>query len=186
MIDFAALQDAFFDWIDGLALSPAIGSRIVWEDQKAPRPAKPYISLRITDFAQIGRDAMSVKGNASGQVTIVGNRELMLSFQCYGTGAMSILEAVRSSLERPTIIEYFFAKKIAGVDPGPVLDVARLIDDTIEERASMDIRFRTVQDQLDPEVAPDPPEYIETVNLDRQIDVQDTTIIDDTITIPPT
>lgn len=185
MLNFTTLQDAFFDWIDGLTLSPAVGSRIVWEDQKAPRPSKPYISLNIADFAQIGRDAMSVTGNASGQVTIVGNRELVLSVQCYGAG-LSLLEAVRSSLERPSIIEYFFAKKIAFVDPQPVIDVAQLVDDTIEERAAMDLRFRVVQDQLDPEVAPDPPEYIETVDLDREINVGDTTIIDDTITIPPT
>lgn len=185
MRSIPAIENAFFDWIDGLSVVSS--ASIMWGSQKAPKRLKPSVTLSIDSLSMIGQDYTT--NNASpttGQVTIAGNRELTLGIEVLGSGALGILETIRSSLERQSIISYFFGKNIAYVNPlSDIISLTELTDETLEERYTLDLLFRFTQDQADPGVS-DPAEYIDTVNVDREINDDVDLIFDNTFTIPPT
>ena len=180
------IEDIFFAWIDGLSL--VLTDSIMWDNQKAPKAEKPSVLLSLDNLSPDGQDYTTHNADpATGQVTIAGNRNLTLGLEVLGSGGMGILETIRSSLERQSIISYFFLNKIAYVNPASsIIDVTALTDETLEERYTLDLIFRFTQDQVDPADPTVPAEYIDTVNVDREISDGATLIIDDTFQIPPT
>jgi len=167
---FNDIRNTLYDWAFGIVTPEPV----IWADQNAPRPAMPYLTLRITPSSPIGQDYQySPKPDGTGKVT--GNREFTLMIQHFGAGGYDAMEALGSSLERFTIQQMLNAGSLAYVQVLPTLDISMLVDTRFEERYSKDVIFRTHVDHSDI------PGFINRVIIDGEIQAQ--TVIERTVDI---
>lgn len=124
--------------------------KVMRADQNAPVPKDdanppktlPYVTLKLGTNTRVGEDHVGLPDN-DGNAHIVGNRELIVSLQAIGNGALDGLEAIRSSLGKPSVQDTFCAAGLAYVESMPILDITNLVEVNFIERGSLDIRFRT-------------------------------------------
>jgi hypothetical protein len=148
----------------------------IWMDQNCPRPQLPYLAGKITALPGIGQDFMG--SPSSDVITITGNREVMLALQSYGTTGFQMLCDLKAALSKPTVQSYLRSGGLVVVEDHDVQDISALFDTVFENRASLDIRFRTSESSTDK------PGQITHVELTEQLfDVDLSTISLDTITI---
>lgn len=142
-------------------VQPLLAETTIWLDQSAPRPALPYVGIRIAPFQAVNNDYYDAP-DASGAMVIKGDREFTLNVQRYGPDSVMALSAFVDKLRKWSVIESFMAAKIAVVDTAlPVTDISFAQDGVkYEIRAAVDIRFRVKS-----EIA-DTVELIETVITD--------------------
>lgn len=145
-------------------VQPMLGETTIWLDQSAPRPALPYVGIRITPFQAVNNDYYEAP-DANGAMVIKGDREFTLNVQRYGPDSVMALSAFVDKLRKWSVIESFMAAKIAVVDTAlPVTDISFARDGVkYEPRAAVDIRFR-VKSQI-----ADVVELIETVNANGDL-----------------
>lgn len=145
-------------------VQPLLGETTIWLDQSAPRPALPYVGIRITPFQAVNNDYYDAP-DTNGAMVIKGDREFTLNVQRYGPDSVMVLSAFVDKLRKWSVIEDFMAAKIAVVDTAlPVTDISFAKDGVkYEPRAAVDIRFR-VKSQI-----ADVVELIETVNANGDL-----------------
>lgn len=145
-------------------VQPLLGETTIWLDQSAPRPALPYVGIRITPFQAVNNDYYDAP-DTNGAMVIKGDREFTLNVQRYGPDSVMVLSAFVDKLRKWSVIEGFMAAKIAVVDTAlPVTDISFAKDGVkYEPRAAVDIRFR-VKSQI-----ADVVELIETVNANGDL-----------------
>ena len=145
-------------------VQPMLGETTIWLDQSAPRPALPYVGIRITPFQAVNNDYYDAP-DTNGAMVIKGDREFTLNVQRYGPDSVMVLSAFVDKLRKWSVIEDFMAAKIAVVDTAlPVTDISFARDGVkYEPRAAVDIRFR-VKSQI-----ADVVELIETVNANGDL-----------------
>lgn len=176
-IVFSALKTSLYNWV--IANIP-VGMPAVYYYPNAPRPEVDYVSLQITSLSQIGWDYVPRPTATPGTVTQVGDREFTFQVQAYGGDVLTVLENLRTSLQKQTVLDTLRANGIVFVNQFPINDITDLIDTRFEQRATMDILFRISQQYLDTLG------IIDIVQLREIIkDVDSTIILDQTVTIPP-
>lgn len=140
MITFSTLKESLYDWLDALTL----GRSIIWLDQNAPRPSKPYIGLRLSPFVSIGQDYFTPPRDSDENILIQGNREFTLEIQHYGIDALQTLETINFSLQKFSVRESLSSGGIVFVDRLQINDISILLNAQYEERAAMDLLFRVM------------------------------------------
>lgn len=124
--------------------------RVIWANQKGPRPATPWIKLLTIVDDEVGEDALTVVDNeAGGENDILhrqdGLRRLVVSVQCFGepTGAdhpVKVLRRLRSRL--PAAIAPLEAGGLSSALVGSINDISALVADAEREaRAQVDVTF---------------------------------------------
>lgn len=136
------IQAAVLKWAianNGASLN---GSKIVFANQNAPRPARPFITLFVNTFAD-GEHSSVGAPDDYGIAEIVSDRMVMVDIQAYGTNAQDIIDNLRLSFEKVRVQEELRRDKI------PFIRVSSGFDDTsevvgseYEPRAQMDVEFR--------------------------------------------
>lgn len=146
------LQRKLFDWInsiiplwDGVSARAAGALALVWHMQDMPRYAMPLLMGRISAVQRIGRDVPFMPDN-SGARRGAGIREFMLYLQFFGPGAIDALEKIVDATDMPEMIADLQADGITPVECQDVLDAHVFLDTMPEERAMLDIRFRTTSE----------------------------------------
>lgn len=136
------IEDILIAWAvsnNGASLN---GSKIVIADQNAPRPSRPFVTIKVTiqndsEHADIGAP------DEYGIAEIVTDRMVMASIQSFGENAVEIMDALRLSLEKGSVHEGFrrdmlpFIRVVNGFE-----DVADVVGTEYEDRAQMDAEFR--------------------------------------------
>ena len=84
-MNWTAIQDALYDFVDDIS-----SWNVEWAEQNSPASDDPYITMRLTTVPKVGQDDHTL-ANASGVVTVTGNREFILGLQAFGPGAMGQL-----------------------------------------------------------------------------------------------
>ena len=128
----SAVRKALTDWV---------GPTAIWSHQNTPRPKTPYFTLQIISFAQIGDDYEGMPNNEE-IAQMRGDREFTLSIQAIGANAISRLDALRFSLQQFSVREDLAKHGIVYVRTEGIQDIAALLEETFEERASLDVLFR--------------------------------------------
>lgn len=136
MIDLSAVKTALYTWAN-----TASGITVVFADQSAPRPAKPYISLKVTGLNSIGHDYEGLP-DATGDASFRGNREFQVYAQTIGSNAIQYAEALHSSLEMRASRDQLATAGIVFVENLGINDITELLETEWEERAQIDFRFR--------------------------------------------
>jgi hypothetical protein len=177
-IDFMVVRTNLYNW--AVANIPN-GMPVIYLYPNAPRPTVDYISLYISSVNQIGWDWTQDPLNTSGDSAMVGDREFTLQVQAYGGDPITVMQNLRTSLQKQSVLDSLRVNGIVFVNWFPINDVTDLIDSRYEQRASMDILFRIA------DVYTDNLGVIETVELQEVFENASGNIVyDETFTIPPT
>lgn len=178
MINFYNLKVALYNW--AVANTPT-GTPVIYYYANAPRPTVDYVTLFLQNFMQIGWDYTPAPSDNAGDVIMVGDREFTLQIQAYGTNSFGLLEGLRTSLQKQTVLDSLAVSGIVLVNWFPIQDITQLVDSRFEERGTLDILFRIAQQETD---------VLGTIaQLELQeivYDVDATVILNQTVLLPPT
>lgn len=176
-ITFKNVKTSLYDWV--VANIPS-GMPAVYYYPNAPRPTLDYVSLFISSVTQIGWDYVPRPVDEAGTVEQVGDREFTFIVQGYGGDPLTVLENLRTSLQKQTVLDTLRASGIVFVNWFPINDITDLVDSRFEQRATMDILFRIAQ------------EYFDTLGSIAQVEAEEiilnidgSIVLDDTVLIPP-
>jgi hypothetical protein len=123
-------------------------------------------------------DFIAQKTNDDGKIKITGNREFFCELQAYGGDAIGRVEDLRMSLQTDTVKAALIKAGLVYVTTEPILDISGLNPPQMEDRATMDVRFRVAHEFIDT------PGFIDTVRLTSTYkDIDDSIIMVDTSTI---
>lgn len=177
-IVFNDLRTVLYNW--AFANTPS-GMPVIWYFPNSPRPTVDYVTLNISAVQQIGWDYEPRPTLASGAVTQVGDREFTLTAQAYGGDVMTVLNNLRTSLQKQTVLDTLRSSGVVFVDWFPINNITELVDSRFEQRATMDILFRiadTYGDTLG---------TIAQAEITEELFIADgTQVLDQTVLIPET
>lgn len=114
------------------------------EEPGAPRPPRPYFTLKVTTpGARFGDDSPD---NLAGTTlwNYGGQRAMTVSFNTYGTSheeAHGYMALWQASLDTPPTYQALGLGGIAVWKPGAVADLSMLLNTAFEGRAQMDVVF---------------------------------------------
>jgi hypothetical protein len=176
-IDFSIVRTNLYNWC--LANIPS-GMPVIYLYANAPRPTVDYVSLYISTITQIGWDWTQDPLDDTGVTQMVGDREFILQVQAYGGDPMTVMQNLRTSLQKQTVLDSLRVNGIVFVNWNPINDITELVDSRFEQRASMDVLFRIA------DVSTDNLGVIDTVVLEEVFqNAAGDIVYDETFTIPP-
>jgi len=176
-IDFSLVRTYLYNW--AVANIPS-AMPVVYLFPNAPRPTVDYVSLYISTITQIGWDWTQDPLDDFGISKMVGDREFTLQVQAYGGDPMTVLQNLRTSLQKQTVLDSLRVNGIVFVNWFAINDVTELVDSRFEQRASMDVLFRIA------DISTDDLGVIDRIVLQEVVkDPTGTTVYDETFTIPP-
>lgn len=149
-MSLAVTRKAFIDWIRNVTTYSA--DKVIWSEQNMPRPAKPYITARLSAFNNLNHPYTG-PNDITGKSKMYYDKEFTLSLDCYATNAvdpLSVLIDLHVSLSNISPYTILSDAGIAFVDTllGPN-DITSKVDTLYEKRATMDLLMRvpwTVED----------------------------------------
>jgi hypothetical protein len=129
---------------------PLITETVIWQDGNAPRPALPYVAMKVMGMRRVNQDHYSEKLDDDGMQAVKGDREFTLNVQRFGSSSVESLDDLANRLRLETIRNRFFTAKLPLISADDVVDVAALLDKSqIEPRASLDVFIRLKSELLD-------------------------------------
>lgn len=177
-INFETVRTNLYNW--AVTNIPS-GMPVIYLYNNAPRPTVDYITLLISTCTTIGWDWTENPTDDSGISNMVGDREFTVQIQGYGGDPMTVLQNLRTSLQKQSVLDTLNAVGIVSVNWLGISDITTLIDTRFEQRASMDILFRMA------DIYTDNLGVIDTVVLEEVFqDATGSIVYDETFTIPPT
>lgn len=171
-LNFETVKTNLYTWASG----QSGGNPVIFANENSPRPALPYMTLFLNSLVQIGDDYVP-RPDGVGDLDLVGDREFTLQVQCFGGDPITLLENMRTSLQKETVLATLRANGIVFVQHNPITDITALLDTEFEPRASMDILFRIAQTDTDNHG------LIETVEVQEVFSDGQSTVYDETVTI---
>lgn len=166
-----------YNWV--IANVPS-GMPAIWLYANAPRPTVDYISLYISTVTQIGWDYVQGPLDNTGISEQVGDREFTLQIQGYGGDPLTVLQNLRTSLQKQTVLDSLRVNGIVFANWFQINDVTELIDSRFEQRGSLEILFRIA------DIYSDDLGVIDTVELQEVYeDPEGNIVYDETFLIPP-
>ena len=149
------IRKAFISWI--VAATGLSSAKVIWSNQNIKRPDRPYITLFLTDFVEIGREYTGHPDPITGVATIVINKELTIQLQYIGDKLRTVdpveeLLNVSASLDKLEDYKILQDENIAFVTSllGPT-DISLVKDVEFENRGALDLKFRIPWSILDTE-----------------------------------
>ncbi len=139
MIDFNLVRTNLYNWV--VANVPS-GMPAIYLFSNAPRPVVDYLTLHISSIVQIGWDYEQSPLTTAGINSQIGDREFTFQIQAYGGDVMTVMQNLRTSLQKQTVLDTLRANGIVFANWFPINDLTTLVDSRYEQRASMDVLFR--------------------------------------------
>lgn len=176
-IDFSTVKTSLYTWATANVPS---GMPVILLYNNAPRPVIDYVTIYVSTVSQIGWDYVRPPLTTAGISEQVGDREFTCQIQAYGGNPLNVLNNLRTSLQKQSVLDTLRANGIVFADWYPVNDITELVDTRFEQRASLDILFRIA------DIYDETSGVISTVSLEEVFKEPDgTTIYDKTFLIPP-
>jgi hypothetical protein len=147
-MNLSAIQAAIFQWVT----SELSGETVVWADQAAPRPARPFVTLKLRGpFRDLGGDEIRHTGT-EGAFEIVGHRRFTVSVQTVGGNvavAQQLAIDLNTSLGKPSVLAALRAANISVSDEGDVQNLTAFLDTQFEARFAFDVSILVVSSSGD-------------------------------------
>lgn len=177
-IDFMQIRSYLYNW--AISNIP-VGMPAIYYYPNAPRPTIDYVSLYISSLDQIGWDFDQAPQANDGIAEQVGDREFILQVQGYGGDPITVLNNLRTSLQKQSVLDTLRAVGIVFVSWFSINDITDLIDSRFEQRAVMDVKFRLA------DIYNDTPGVISSAQIQEIFeDSQQNIVYDETFIIPST
>lgn len=174
-IPVAAIKKALYNWLKEELKDTAVGpEKIVWLDQDAPRPSRPYVGMRVlAGPVQVGDD--EEREVSPGIVNVTGNRTLTFTVSVYGSDSYEIACKLHSSTSKKTVQGALYSTGgLSVVERQDVQNVTTKLDTKNESRFEFDTVFGCVSSVHD-EVG-----VIEDVEVTNEIPDPDSTQVIET------
>lgn len=159
------IEDALYSWV-----SVSTGATTVFLEQGAPRPATPYMTVKVVSLTPTGLDSLVSVSDPLGPpneatATYRGDREVSVSVQGIGPGAMDLCLTAANSLNKQSFVDSLAASGLfrRGLIPA-VTDITALLETDYEERAQFDAIFALCDEYTDSV------SLIETVEVDGTLE----------------
>lgn len=166
-IIFSQVRTSLYEW--AIANVPN-GMPVIYYYANAPRPTVDYVSLYISNVNAIGWDYVAAPIDDAGTTNQTGDREFTLQIQGYGGDPLTVIENLRTSLQKQTVLDTLRANGIVFVTSLSMNDITDLVDSRYEQRATLDILFRIAQ------------KYTDILGTIAQIELQEIVVnVDDSI-----
>lgn len=140
---FSDKRKAFIDYVKTATSYTA--AKVIWLDQNMPRPDRPYIGLKMTNFVNVGREYITTP-NTDGASKIYRHKEFTLNIHCYGDGTTDPIEValnIEHAQDKEALKAILEAQQIAVVDTlMGATDTSVKLDTIFESRASLDLKMR--------------------------------------------
>lgn len=162
-INVARIRSGIYNWIkeelSGTEISP---DKIVWLNQDAPRPTRPYVGLDpLSGPSQDGHDES--REVTPGFQDVTGNRKMSFTILAYGENSDILMCRLHSSLEKSSTRARLSTYGIALIRQDDVRDITTKLDTRSETRYQFDVMFRvtsSIEDETN---------FIETVEVEDNI-----------------
>lgn len=128
-----------------VAVTGATDDKIVSAGKKGTRPAKPYVTARVTTTGGgTHGPAERVDGLNAGTptATMKERREAVLSLQGYGSTSYDWLDQLQLGLDSPASLTAQESAGVSAMLQSPVRDLSALLDTGEEARSSLELRLR--------------------------------------------
>lgn len=177
-LNWETVKTNIFNWV---VANVPVNMPVTFYYENSPRPTSPYVTINLSTINQIGWDWTPNPTDNAGDVDIIGDREFTIQLQAYGGDPFTVMENLRSSLQKQAILDTLRLVGIVFVNWFAINDITELVDTRFEKRTQMDVLFRIAQDNNETLGT------IATVHVEEVIsNAGGTVILDETITIPPT
>jgi hypothetical protein len=158
----ANIETAVLAWLEA-----ATSETVIFAEQGKPRPSTPYLTAKVGNIVSFGQDdrrGMTDPGAPSyATQTYRGDREINVSVQAFGSGAMDLARAAANALRTETTRAQLATAGLChrGVVPA-VNELTELLETDFEERAQFDATLAFGE------------EYTDTVPLIEDVEGQGT------------
>lgn len=174
-LNFATVKLNLYQW--AVTVVP-MGMPVIFWEPNAPRPTVPYVTLFLSNIVAVNQDWSSADADASGIIDMKGDRQFTLQIQSYGGDPLTVLENIRTSLQKQTVLDTLRANGIAFYSSLAINDITDLVDSQFERRAQLDVLMGIAQ------IYTDDPGYFDTMEVQEVIENQiEVVVYDETITI---
>lgn len=159
-IDYAIVKNSLYQW--AVSQVPS-GMPVIFYQPNAPRPTVPYITLFLNNSTQYGYDWSSGSANEDGEIDMHGDRMFILQVQGYGNDPLTVMENLRTSLQKQTVLSGLRSNGIAFYNSLGINDITTTVDSQFERRAQMDLQFGIGQVYIDN------PGFFDEVEIEEEI-----------------
>lgn len=161
------VEDAIATWAFN-----ATGAGVLWENQKAPAPAFPYVGLRVLSLFGLGQpetrsaDALVPAPGAELEITTGQQKRMVLAASAYAdtndadTDARAYMDKLEHALAMPSFQAALSAAGVVVLDVGPAISA-----DYVEGQAWLSCVRLTVTFGVTANVA-SPETYVETIEAE--------------------
>ena len=126
-------EQAIYDLITTAATAP-----VIFADENGPRPAKPYIALRVNPASRLPVHRGTV--DDAGVQPVSAHRSAQVELQCFGWGCMNALDALGQRLHMQAALDRAEELDLAVTAVGQLRQVPVLRDATMyEPRAVLEL-----------------------------------------------
>lgn len=149
-IPVAPIRSALYNWIKEELKDTAVGpEKIIWLDQDAPRPTRPFVGMRILSGPnQVGDD--EERSVSEGVVNVTGNRTITFTASVYGEDSFVIACQLQASLSKRTVLGSLYSKGgLSLVHREDLQNVTTKLDTKNESRFEFDTIFGCVSSVTD-------------------------------------
>lgn len=174
-LNFATVKLNLVQWCTSVVPS---GMPVILYEPNAPRPTVPYVTLYLNSVTAVNQDWTAPDSDINGVVDMKGDRNFTLQVQAYGGDPLTLVENIRTSLQKQTVLDTLRANGIAFYQSLTIADITELVDSQFERRAQLDILFGIGQ------IYTDAPGFFDEIEVEGIIENQIGTVVyDETITI---
>lgn len=137
MATVPAIREAFQKW-----LSDELKIPVIFSDQTAPRPQKPYATIRIGTENSLGlRDELR-SVDKLGKAFYIGQRAMAVTLNLFGSNALELMEKAQSSLSKQKVLDRFYQDYgITILDDSKITNLTNFLETISEERAQMEVEI---------------------------------------------
>lgn len=148
MINFSTIYGTLYTVVNSIINTPTQRAALVFADQNAPAPAKPYVYMRLNSINQIFDDETGPI-DEDGETNMRGFREFTLEIQSIGSGAIGFIHEIETSFQKYTTRNILWQNNIAYIRQLNITNLSEVYESRFQERASADFQFRTGIDYVD-------------------------------------
>ena len=151
--------------------------KVIWANQAGGRQNNPLVTLLI--YSQVAEEQENkLAADNPTDIDLRVSTQFVVEVQYFGGLPVDALENLTRQLERPTVVDAFFANGAAFLYADPVQDLTGLLgnDQQFEPRAAVDLHMRyTAQTIDDPGYIDEVDAVIETIDPETGETVVDVT-----------
>lgn len=137
-MNITAIRTALYQW----ASAEAAPRTVVWADQAAPRPQRPYVALRLTGPRRLAGQDEPRYSNTGNVFNWVGHRELTLQVTTIGDEQINTHDLalkLHLSLSKEAVRSALYTAGLSISNEGDVGNVTIFQDTAFEPRYNFDI-----------------------------------------------